>query len=203
METAVLIVLIVAALVVVAATWGSAAHLLQRRLALVVLLLAGVALPLGASATGVFVGVKRSSRTSFCVECHEMTAYGQSLFVDNPDALSAVHYQKRLISRDETCFACHTDYAMFGDVKAKLNGLLHVWVHYAGEAEAPLKLYQPYPNHNCLHCHDDARSFMEVDDHQTELAKLRDDTTSCLSCHEVGHDLAGVTTKNFWLGATP
>ena len=45
-------------------------------------------------------------------------------------ALTAVHYQNRLVDRETVCYSCHKDYAMFGDVKAKLNGLRHVWAHY-------------------------------------------------------------------------
>ena len=164
------------------------------------LLLFSVALaPLTLIGAGVTVGVHESSRTSFCMSCHEMDAYGQSLFVDNPQALSAVHYQKRLIDRDSTCFSCHTDYAMFGDEKAKLNGLRHVWVHYFGTAPAKIALYQPYPNHNCLHCHDDARNYLEKAPHLANRAALQSGSLSCLSCHAVFHDLAGVTAGHFWV----
>ena len=95
-----------------------------------------------------------------------MQSYGKSLFVDNRKALPAVHFQDRLVDRDNACFACHTDYAMFGDVKAKLNGLKHVYVHYLGKVPEKMELYQPYPNYNCLHCHEDARGFVEAPAHQ-------------------------------------
>lgn len=198
METWIAFSAVLATVVVVGASLMAADHLIRHRVGHLVLLVAAVILPLGVSAGGALVGVTRSSRTNFCVDCHEMQAYGQSLFVNNPEALSAVHYQKRLISRDSTCFACHTDYAMFGDVKAKLNGLKHVWVHYVSGPPEKLELYQPYPNHNCLHCHDDARSFLEVPDHLDEMPALRENKKSCLECHEVGHDLEGVKAGNFW-----
>ncbi|MCP3097962.1 NapC/NirT family cytochrome c [Myxococcus sp. K15C18031901] len=163
-------------------------------------LLAGLAiLPLVVTGAGVAVGVRESSQTQFCMSCHEMEPYGKSLFVDNPTALSAVHYQKRLISRDTTCYACHTDYALFGDAKAKLNGLKHVWVHYFGTIPERPKLYQPYPNYNCLHCHSDARSFLEAPPHQDLQAELQSGAKSCLGCHDLAHDLEGVKAQNFWL----
>jgi cytochrome c-type protein NapC len=93
------------------------------------------------------VGYRESSR--FCLQCHEMTPYGMSLFGDNRAALPAVHYQYRLIDHEETCYSCHSNYATFGDVKTKLGGLEHVWVHYLGTAADPIALYQPYPNSNC------------------------------------------------------
>lgn len=159
-----------------------------------VALLPGVALLGGAS-----YAYDESSSTEFCLSCHEMDAHGKSLFVDDTTALPAVHYQKRLVDRDHACFQCHTDYAMFGNFKAKLNGLRHVWVHYLGEAPEKLELYAPYPNSNCLHCHDDARSFLEAAPHRDHLDALHAGQTSCLSCHAKGHALDQVDEGNFWL----
>jgi cytochrome c-type protein NapC len=163
------------------------------------LLLALVVLPVAVSALAMRRGLVRSSETSFCLGCHEMEDHGRSLFVDNPRALPAVHYQKRLIARDATCYACHTDYAMFGDVKAKANGLRHVWAHYVTGLPDELELYQPYPNYNCLHCHDDARSYLEASAHQGLFAALESNERSCLSCHDAGHALDDVRAGKFWV----
>ncbi|MCA9682353.1 MAG: NapC/NirT family cytochrome c [Myxococcales bacterium] len=157
-------------------------------------------LPLLAVGGGSAYAVKASSSTEFCLECHEMGDYGRSLFIDDRTVLPATHYQNRLVERDQACFSCHTDYAMWGDMKAKLNGLKHVWVHYAGEVPETLELYQPYPNHNCLHCHDDGRRFTEAIPHRGKLDALYADETSCLSCHGKGHALEQVEAGNFWLG---
>jgi cytochrome c-type protein NapC len=127
-----------------------------------------------------------------------MQRYGASLFADNPAALSAVHYQNRLIDRDSTCYSCHADYAMFGDVKAKLNGLRHVWVHYFGRMPGKISLYQPYPAANCLHCHDDARRFVEAPAHQPVLDAVYQGKVSCLSCHNVAHDLKALEAHKLW-----
>jgi len=156
--------------------------------------------PLLLSGAGLTLGMHESTRTSFCMGCHEMEPYAKSLFVDNPGALSAMHYQRRLIDRDSTCFSCHTDYAMFGDAKAKLNGLRHVWVHYFGAVPAAgkISLYQPYPNHNCLHCHDDSRTFLEKPVHLEQRAALQRGEVSCLTCHTVVHDLEAAKTGPFW-----
>jgi cytochrome c-type protein NapC len=158
---------------------------------------AGV-VPMFATAGGLGVGYRESSRTRFCLECHEMKPYGMSLFADNPAALPAVHYQSRLIDRDTTCYSCHADYALFGDVKTKLNGLRHVWAHYVGDIAEPIKLYQPYPNSNCLHCHDDARSYLESRGHPSVLAELRAGSTSCSSCHRIAHDFESVQAGRLW-----
>jgi cytochrome c-type protein NapC len=164
------------------------------------LLVAAVLLPVSISLANLKAGVAESSRTRFCLSCHEMRDHGRSLFVDDKRALAAVHYQNRLVDRDTSCYACHTDYALFGDVKAKWNGLKHVYVHYLGKIPGPgeLALYQPYSNRNCLHCHDDARRFNESLPHQVIMAKLRTGETSCLSCHNVAHDMKKVEKGELW-----
>lgn len=191
--------IIVFALVLAVASLVSLDVLLARRLGRVLLVLGIVLFPVAASLIGVTAGVSRSSKTEFCVSCHEMEPYGRSLFVDNPDALSASHYQYRRIGRSDTCYGCHTDYAMYGDIKAKLNGLIHVWVHYVGPIPDKIELYQPYPNYNCQHCHEDARAYVEVPEHQEEAEAIKSGAKSCLECHEVGHDLEGVKHGKVWV----
>jgi cytochrome c-type protein NapC len=162
-------------------------------------LLAGlVVLPLLVTATSLGTGFHESSRTQFCLSCHEMQRYGRSLFADNRLALSAAHYQNRLIDRDQTCYGCHKDYALFGDVKAKLNGLRHVWVHYLGRVPEKIALYEPYKSRNCLHCHDDARRFQENPVHRPILGELYGGARSCLGCHSVAHDMKSVDANQLW-----
>jgi cytochrome c-type protein NapC len=170
----------------------------QHRWGRIVLLVGAVALPLFLSAGSVSYGVRQSTQTTFCLSCHEMQRYGSSLFADNRHALSAIHYQNRLIDRDSTCYSCHKDYAMFGDVKAKLNGLHHVWVHYFGKIPDKMALYQTYPAANCLHCHDDARRFLEAPAHQSVLDAVYQGKVSCLGCHNLAHDLNALAEHRLW-----
>jgi nitrate/TMAO reductase-like tetraheme cytochrome c subunit len=163
------------------------------------LLLGVLFLPLVAIATGATHAYRESSSTTFCLSCHEMTDHGRSLFVDDRTVLPAVHYQKRLVDRDHACFECHTNYGMFGDVAAKLDGLRHVWVHYTSGPPETFELYQPYPNENCLHCHDDARSFLEAPAHAGQMEAVQAGDTSCLQCHASGHGLDRVEEGAFWL----
>ena len=185
-----LVVLVLAFFGVPALTKATAGH--------IALLVGVVALPLLLTAGNISYGVHESSSTRFCLSCHEMQRHGESLFADNRQALAAVHYQNRLVDRDSVCYSCHKDYAMFGDVKAKLNGLRHVWAHYVAGVPQKIELYQPYPNSNCLHCHDDARRFVEGPAHSPILAALYAGTTSCLSCHRIAHDMAKVDADQLW-----
>jgi cytochrome c-type protein NapC len=175
--------------------------LAAQRVGRVVLLIGLVALPLLLSVGNLSYGVAESSQTRFCLSCHEMQRHGKSLFVDDKQALAAVHYQNRLVERDSTCYSCHKDYALFGDVKAKLNGLRHVWAHYVRGVPDKIALYQPYPNANCLHCHDDARRFVENPAHRPVLEAVQAGSTSCLGCHRVAHDMAKVDAGRFWQAA--
>lgn len=157
-------------------------------------------LPLLATTSGTTHAVQTSSTTEFCLDCHEMEDYGRSLFVDDPAVLPAVHYQNRSVPRESSCYACHTNYAMFGDLEAKLNGLRHVYVHYLGDMPEQMELYEPYPNSNCLHCHDDARNYLEIEAHADKREALASGEISCLKCHSRGHAFEDVEEGNLWLG---
>jgi cytochrome c-type protein NapC len=156
-------------------------------------------LPLVAVVAGADQAYRESSSTKFCLSCHEMEDYGRSLFVDDRTVLPAVHYQKRLVDRDHACFECHTNYAMFGDLRAKVDGLQHVWVHYTSGPPDSFELYEPYPNANCLHCHDDARGFLEAPAHAGQLEAVVAGETSCMQCHASGHGLDVAAEGEFWL----
>jgi len=193
-----IVVALCAGLVIVALLFAGAPALAGQRVGRVVLLAGLVVLPLLLSVGSVSSGVAESSQTRFCLSCHEMQGHGRSLFVDDKHALAAVHYQDRLIERDTTCYACHKDYALFGDLKAKLNGLRHVWAHYVRGVPAKIALYERYPNANCLHCHDDSRAFLENPAHGPVREGLQAGSLSCLSCHHVAHDMAKVEARQFW-----
>jgi cytochrome c-type protein NapC len=141
--------------------------------------------------------------TQFCTTCHVMGAYGQSLRVEDAAAIPAQHFQNRRISRDEACYTCHTDYALFGGVKSKIRGLRHLYAQYTKHPEAPVHLYSPYPNANCLHCHEGARTFEEGATHTADpdlMPAIKSGQKSCMSsgCHDVAHNIAGLKDAKFW-----
>jgi cytochrome c-type protein NapC len=192
------IVAVVAGLALLAALFAGARGLAAHRAGRVVLLIGVVIIPLLLMAGGLSHGVTESSRTRFCLSCHEMQNHGKSLFVDDRHALAAVHYQNRFVDRETVCYSCHKDYALFGDLRAKLNGLRHVWVHYTRGAPETLALYRPYPSSNCLHCHEDARRFLEAAPHKPVMEAITSGATSCLACHGPAHDLDAVKARRFW-----
>jgi cytochrome c-type protein NapC len=164
-------------------------------------------LPIFCGLLGVSREMARAKTTTFCLSCHTMEAYGNSLLVDDSTHIPASHFQNHRVPPDEACYSCHTDYALFGGIKVKLYGLKHVAIYYFSTPPAPenIKLYEPYNNRECLHCHLGARSFEEGVVHNADPATLpaiKSNQLSCLSsgCHEVTHDLAHLKEAKMWKG---
>ncbi len=136
--------------------------------------------------------------------CHAMEKYGKSLTIDNPRYLPAAHFQNARVPRETACFACHTTYTLYGDLTAKLHGLQHVWVAYLGTVSEHIKLYTPYNNRECLHCHDGTRGFEDNSEHQKERARIQKNELSCLSqgCHPNVHAVDELDKLKLWPGAT-
>jgi nitrate/TMAO reductase-like tetraheme cytochrome c subunit len=161
--------------------------------------------PLAAGFAGLDAHMERSKTVAFCLSCHPMEKYGRSLFIDDVTHLPAAHYQYNRVPRETACFSCHTTYTMFGDYRAKLQGLHHVYVQYLGKVPKPedIKLYQPFNNRECLHCHAGARSFLEAVPHKNAdggLSGILNNRLSCLTkgCHEEVHDLAHLDSLPLW-----
>src|SRR5919108_4991685 len=170
-----------------------------KMLAFVVLFL----LPALCTVMGVSSEFERSKTTEFCLSCHIMAPYGRSLQVDDPTFLAAAHFQNHRVPAGEACYTCHTNYAMFGGIRAKLHGLRHVYVQYLGKTQQPIRLYEPYNNRECLHCHLGARSFEEGAVHNADpdlLPAVKANRTSCLSsgCHNFIHSVNQLGNVKFW-----
>ena len=160
-------------------------------------------LPVALAAAGAQTHVELSKQTSFCLSCHIMKPYGQSLKIDDPGHLAASHFINHRIPVDEACYTCHTDYTMFGSTKAKMRGLRHVWVWLTEDPKPPIHLYQPFTNKNCLHCHLGAKSFEEGAVHNADpetMKQIKADTLSCVSsgCHDLNHDTTNLDKMKYY-----
>lgn len=154
--------------------------------------------------------LERSKETRFCLSCHVMTDYGKSLYRDDQAYLPAAHFQNHRVPADSACYTCHTDYTMYGDLRAKWRGLEHVYVQYFGTVPKPaeIKLYQPYNNRECLHCHEGARDFEEGALHSADpelLAGIKSNKISCLTsgCHDMVHGIESLNDAQFWTPPEP
>jgi cytochrome c-type protein NapC len=203
--TTVLIILLIALTAVLVAVMVVRPGLTVTRGGKVMAFLVLFALPILCVGMGGAAQLEHSKSTEFCLSCHIMEPYGRSLRIDDPGHLAAAHFQNHRVPANEACYTCHTNYAMFGGVRAKLGGLKHIYVYYLGKPPAPenIKLYEPYHNRECLHCHAGARSFEEGAVHTADpdlLPALRANKTSCISsgCHGTVHDLPGLKDAKFW-----
>lgn len=165
------------------------------------------ALPMLCAGMGVSSELERSKTTKFCLSCHIMERHGQSLRVDDPSYLAAAHFQNHRVPADEACYTCHTNYAMFGTFKVKSHGLRHVYIYYLGTPPTPdkIKLYEPYNNRECLHCHLGARSFEQGAVHNADpqlLPAVKANKVSCTSigCHEIVHNVGTLGKVKMWSG---
>ncbi len=142
--------------------------------------------------------LEQATTTTFCLSCHVMEPYGRSLYIDSPDYVPASHFQNNRVPQDQACYTCHTTYAMFGDLRAKLNGIRHVYVNYLGTVPEHLALYEAYQNRECLHCHAGARTFEENDFHTEIRGELERNEFSCLDCHPSIHAVTELPELPMW-----
>jgi len=152
--------------------------------------LGGVAF-VGLPALLFWVGVdhhaQESKRTRFCLSCHAMLPYGESLIGYEEGMLAGVHFENRYVPKDAACYACHTEYTMYGGLKAKSSGLQHMWHAYVAGVPDPIRIYREYRNRECLRCHEGAPSFQAQPAHEGQVEAMRQEELSCLLCHGPVH----------------
>lgn len=163
--------------------------------------------PVLAVSLGYSEHMERAESTQFCLSCHVMHDFGQSLYVDDPSYIPAKHFQNNLVPRDRACYTCHTDYTMFGTMHSKFRGLRHVYVQYLGKIPAPadIKLYTPFNNRECLHCHLGMRAFEEEAKHSKTpdmMKQILSNQMSCTTskCHDTVHDVGTLKDATFRKG---
>lgn len=159
--------------------------------------------PAIAAMLGFETHIEKSKQTSFCLSCHIMSPYGKSLYVDDPSYIPAAHFQNARVPRDEACYTCHTDYSLYGGFKSKIRGLHHLYAQYLSTPKQPIKLYQPYNNRECLHCHVGARSFEQGAVHTADpqiMTDIKSNKLSCVSsgCHENVHNISQAEHVKYW-----
>ena len=151
---------------------------------------------------GMNTHVQRSEQTRFCVSCHVMIPYGQSLYVDDPSHIPAQHFQNHRVPADTACHSCHTDYTIYGPLNDKMQGLKRIYMQYVSTPPDPaaIRIAGGFKNAQCLHCHLGARSFEENPVHVAIVDSLKSNQLSCLSsgCHDTAHDIANLSHEKFW-----
>ena len=118
-------------------------------------------LPALCIATGMSTHMQRSEQTRFCISCHSMENYGKSLYLDDAKYIPAQHFQNHRVPADMACYACHTDYTIFGPMKDKLKGVTRIYLQYVSTPPNLITIPGGFKNAQCLHCHAGARDFEE------------------------------------------
>jgi cytochrome c nitrite reductase small subunit len=132
-------------------------------------------------------GMEASQKVDACNACHVMNPYVDDLRDPGSETLAAVHFKNQYI-QDQHCYTCHSDYGMFGTVRAKFEGLGHIVRYTTGAYETPLKIAHPYSNLRCLNCHGQSQKFLDSEKHPKEdLQAMISGQTSCLECHGPAH----------------
>jgi len=150
------------------------------------LLIAGVAvLPAMSVLFGTLLVFQRAERVAFCASCHlAMRPYVQDMQNVRGPGLAALHYRNRYIPANQ-CYSCHTSYGLFGDVQAKVAGLVDVQKYYTRSFGFPLKMRAPYSNRDCLKCH--AESLKWSSAHTDFRDSIFNGKMSCMGCHGAAH----------------
>ncbi len=133
-----------------------------------------------------------TKKSAFCIQCHEMKIYGESLHVDDDESLAAIHYRNGLVDRKKPCYACHTAPGLRGLAVAKFKGVHDVYVHYLKEVPEEIEHHGPFDCASCLACHGESESFLEGWGHSsppTLIDDLKSGEFSCLDCHDLAHIL--------------
>lgn len=151
---------------------------------------------------GMNTHIQRSEQTQFCISCHVMVPYGQSLYVDESSHLPAQHFQNHRVPPDMACYSCHADYSIYGPLKDKMQGLKRIYMQYVSTPPDPAAIRIPggFKNDQCLHCHSGARDFEEDAIHSAMMDSIKSGQTSCLTsgCHDTAHDIANLDHLKFW-----
>lgn len=153
-------------------------------------------LPLLTSVSGTAAGFESTKQRGFCSSCHVMEPWTQDAANPLSTSLAAAH-SRNALTGEQSCYACHANYSMFGAALTKLNGMKHVWHYLTHHKDTPVKefvagvsLYSPYPNQNCTHCHSmQAPRWRRQTDHAALLTRLQEGKVSCASegCHGSPH----------------
>jgi hypothetical protein len=189
--------LVTAAISVVLLLWYLVRRPVLNRTTKLVLL-AGIGIfPIATATNGNVAGYNATKSVRFCTTgCHVMNPYGDDVRDLASESLASRHSRNAAFG-DESCYACHADYGMFGTVTTKMGGMRHVYeylTHYhsvpISESLVTIELVKPFKNDACTRCHSmQTPLWNSVGDHASSLADVQAGVVSCASegCHGFAH----------------
>ncbi len=132
------------------------------------------------------VGLEQAKAIAFCRSCHVMGTFVEDMEDPASQRLAAIHFKNRYIQENH-CFACHTDYGLFGSVHAKIGGLGHIWQDATGTYVLPVKIEPAYRFTICLNCHGQSQKFRTQTAHAGIVPKTLRGEITCADCHGLSH----------------
>ena len=132
------------------------------------------------------VGLDQAKAIGFCRSCHVMGTFVEDMEDPASQRLAAAHFKNRYI-QDKHCYACHTDYGLFGTLEAKIAGLGHIWKETAGTYVLPVRLKTSYRFTICLNCHGQSHKFLTQTAHAGVVPRTLRGETTCADFHGLSH----------------
>ena len=133
--------------------------------------------------------LEASMDTRFCGSCHVMAPIVQEALAGG-DQLAARHIALGALPRTQACYECHSNYGVWGTVRAKAAGVGHIVRNATGWYSFPIQFQGTYPVTICLHCHAQSEKFRAQSVHtdlDTQKAFL-DGSLGCTgACHPSPH----------------
>src|SRR5262249_21758802 len=115
-----------------------------------------------------------------------MKEYIDDLKDANSESLAAIHFKNKYIPSNQ-CYQCHTQYGINGTFEAKKAGTIDVYKYFTRTFHKPLKMRSPYPNDDCLKCHNEAPKFQMQELHVISKDTILSGETKCMDCHKETH----------------
>ncbi len=145
-----------------------------------------------------FTAMQFENHNSFCASCHtqdEQMFYDRSIASTAVD-LASVHDMKG----QARCIDCHTGPGIIGRYGGLMAGSTDLISYFSGHYPQPAALEGPYPDANCLKCHEAVTQKQDFSNHfHVFLARWQavdKNAAGCASCH-ASHDKSGDATISY------
>ncbi len=130
------------------------------------------------------------NHNNFCASCHtegEWTFYNRSTASSAVD-LASLHD----IKGQARCIDCHTGPGIIGRYGGLMAGSTDLISYFSGHYPQPAALEEPYPDANCLKCHQNISAKQDMNNHFHVFmfqwqAKDPVNAAHCVDCH-ASHD---------------
>lgn len=110
-----------------------------------------------------FTAMQFENHNSFCASCHtegEFTFYNRSV-ASAPMDLASLHD----IKGQARCIDCHTGPGIIGRYGGLMAGATDLVSYFSGHYPQPAALEEPYPDANCMKCHESLRAKKDFNNH--------------------------------------